>query len=134
MTRSILIAESQPAVRSALRLWIEQQPGLHLTGEVTNGPDLLQAVVARPADVLLLDWSLPGLPIGQLLRLVRFEQPRLRVIAMSGRPEDRRPALAAGADAFACKGDSPHDLLVWLREETRRAGGPDKYGGSSNER
>ncbi|MFO7661095.1 MAG: response regulator transcription factor, partial [Chloroflexota bacterium] len=61
MNRSILIAESQPATRAALRLLIEQQPGWRLAGEAADVTGLLQQVAGGLVDVVLLDWSLPGL-------------------------------------------------------------------------
>jgi CheY-like chemotaxis protein len=37
------------------------------------------------------------------------------VIVLSGRPEVRQAALAAGAEAFVSKADAPQQLLAALR-------------------
>jgi CheY-like chemotaxis protein len=45
--------------------------------------------------------------------------PGLPVIVLSGQPEVRRTALAAGADAFVSKADPPEQLLAALRSANR---------------
>ena len=76
-------------------------------------------------DLVLLDWELPGLSGRQLLRLLRFERPEIRVLVLSGRPEAEEAARAAGADAFVGKGDSTSHLLQVLQElrDSRDRGG-----------
>jgi DNA-binding NarL/FixJ family response regulator len=62
---------------------------------------------------VLLDWELPGLQAANsLLPALRALCPRLSVIALSGKPEARRAALAAGADGFVSKGDPPERLMA----------------------
>jgi len=81
-------------------------------GEAWHARDLLlQAQVVRP-DLVLLDWSLPGLTPTDLLAALRHTCPHVPVIALSGRPEARRVALAAGASEFVCKCDPPELLLA----------------------
>lgn len=111
----ILIADDQPKVRSALRLLLEQEPGLSVIGEIADAQDLLVQAAATCPDLVLLDWELPTHPShSNLIAALRALCPRLRVIALSGRPEARHAALAAGADAFVSKGDPPEGLLAIL--------------------
>jgi DNA-binding NarL/FixJ family response regulator len=133
MSRTILIAESQPAARAALRLLIEQQPGWQPAGEAADVTSLLRQVAGRIMDVVLLDWYLPGLPPVQTIRLLRREQPGLFVAVLSPRSEDRLPALAAGADEFIWKGDSLRRLLSIIRPSEPLAGDQMAGGGSQNE-
>ncbi len=108
----VLLADDQPSVRSALRLVLEQEPDVDVVGEVAEGEQLLAQVgIARP-DLLLLDWELPGLPAADLLAALRALCPGTRVVALSGRPEARGPALETGARAFVSKGDPPERLLA----------------------
>ena len=112
----ILLVDDQSKVRSALRLVLEQQPGVHILGEAVDATGLLDWVKAACPDVVLLDWELPGLPDDDdVLSVLRARCPHLKVIALSGRPEARRAALAAGVDAFVSKGDPPERLLKTLR-------------------
>ena len=108
----ILLADHQSKVRFAMRALLEQRPGLHIVGEATDAENLLaQAEAARP-DVVLLDWRLRDLSPVDLLPALRTVCPGATVIVLSGRPEERRAALDAGADAFVSKTDPPKQLLA----------------------
>jgi CheY-like chemotaxis protein len=72
-------------------------------------------VRATCPDIILLDWELPGLQGGDALSTLRAHRPQLKVIALSGRPEARSAALAAGMNAFVSKGDPPEQLLAAVR-------------------
>ena len=110
----VLLADDQIRVRSALRLLLDQEPGLQVVGEVADATGLLLAATEKAPDLVLLDWELPGLPAAQLLRLLLYERPLLKVIAMSSRPEVAQPALDAGAQAFLSKSEPPERVLSIL--------------------
>jgi DNA-binding NarL/FixJ family response regulator len=108
----ILIADDQPRVRFALRVLLERQPGFEVVGEAVDAEDLLAQVRAACPDLVLLGWELPGLAGVNSLAALRKLCPDLPVVALSGRLEARRTALAAGADTFASKADPPERLLT----------------------
>jgi DNA-binding NarL/FixJ family response regulator len=110
----VLLADDQAKVRSALRLLLEQEQGVSVVGEAAEAGNLLVQVEATRPDLVLLDWELPGLGTNDRLSPLRTLSPRLKVIALSGKPEARRAALNAGADAFVSKGDPPEQLLTAL--------------------
>ena len=111
----ILIADDQQEVRFALRVLLERQPGLTVAGEAIDTPDLLAQTGLACPDLVLLDWELPGLTAHDSLSTLREVCPELLVVALSGRPEARPPALAAGVDAFVSKADPPEALLDAIR-------------------
>ena len=111
----VLLADDEPKVRSALRLLLEQEPGCQVVDEVAEAGELLAQVEVTCPDLLVVDWQLPGLRAPVLLSSLRMLCPRLVVIALSGRPEAREEALAAGADAFISKWDPPGLLLSTFR-------------------
>lgn len=111
----VVLADDQASVRSALRLLLAQEPGMDVVAEAADATALLLAVAATAPDLLLLDWELPGLPAAQLLRLLRFERPMLKVVAMSSRPEAQRAALTEEVDVFVSKSESPQQVLSAIR-------------------
>jgi DNA-binding NarL/FixJ family response regulator len=112
----ILLVDDDPHVRSAVRLLLADEPGVQLVGDRAAAAGLVDAVLGSQADAVLVDWDLPGLRgDGELDRLRRCA-PGCRIIAMSGRPEERQAALHAGAVDFVCKGDAPESLLSALRQ------------------
>jgi DNA-binding NarL/FixJ family response regulator len=111
----VLLADDQVRVRSALRLYLEQESGIQIVGEAADATGLLQAIVEKAPDLVLLDWELPGLPAAQLLRLLRYERPSLKVIAMSSQPEAYQASMAAGVQAFVSKSEPPERVLASIQ-------------------
>lgn len=108
------MADAAAHVRSALRLLLEQHPGVTCVAELATGDGLLSVLESANADVLLVDSHVPEVDLSSLLESLRRAQPRLRIVVLSTRPEERERALAAGADAFVSKGDAPEGLLEGL--------------------
>ncbi len=111
----VLVADDDVHVRSALRLLLEQEADVQVVGESDAVDGLMTQVAASQAGVVLLDWELPGLRSNGLVSQLRSATPKLRLVALSGRPEQRTDALRSGMDAFVCKGDAPEELLDTLR-------------------
>lgn len=111
----ILIADDQQKVRYALRVLLEKQQEVAIVGETNNTDDLWKMIQESNPDVLIVDWLLP---VGFDTSLANYREqcPKLKVIAMSGRPECEADALEAGADAFISKIDPPDRLLAAIKE------------------
>lgn len=110
----VLIADREPNVRQAL--WLVCEEGLHLTvvGEAADASELLTLARTTRPDMLLLDWGLTGSTPADLIQTIRG-RTTLVIIAVGAGMEQRRDALAAGADAFIYKGDPPEKVLALLR-------------------
>jgi DNA-binding NarL/FixJ family response regulator len=123
----VLLADDQEGVRAALRLLLEQESDMEFVGEVADVPSLLDEVSAVQPDLILLDWELPELKSSEdgrrLLSALRQRSPQVQVIALSGKLESGRRALAAGADLFVSKVESPERLLTALRSVRDAADG-----------
>jgi DNA-binding NarL/FixJ family response regulator len=115
-TIHIVLADDQAPLRSALHFWLEQETRLHVVGQATDAASLLRQILETPPDLILLDWELPGMPIGHILPLLHQEIPGAHIIALSSRPEARQAALAAHVDAFVSKGEPPEQLLAAISE------------------
>jgi DNA-binding NarL/FixJ family response regulator len=120
----IFVADDQPEVRSALRLLLEQEPGIDVVGEAGDARTLLEGVLNEEPDVVLLDWELPGVTATQLVPTLKRAYCSLSVIALSGLPESRRTALNAGVDAFVSKVEPPERILQVLLDLAGASLGP----------
>jgi DNA-binding NarL/FixJ family response regulator len=107
----VMVADDQSDVRSALRLMLEEKPGISLVSEAGSSQDLIMRVKADCPDLVLMDWELPGTRGDELLKTLKKVCPGVKVIALSSRPQMRRTALECGADKFVCKSDPPETLL-----------------------
>jgi DNA-binding NarL/FixJ family response regulator len=113
---SVLIADTDPRVRSALRLFLKHMPEVSIAGEVQDIAELVTELRRTHPDILLLDWHLAGDHIRAPILQLRALEPRLKkVVVLSLSAEDREDALAAGADAFVRKGYPSEDLRLALR-------------------
>jgi DNA-binding NarL/FixJ family response regulator len=120
----ILIADNQSNVRFALRTLLEQQPEVQIVAEASNGDALGKYMAISCPDLVLLDWNLPGLPARTRLSALFRACPETVVLVLSGRPEQRGAALAAGADFFVSKADPPEKLMaaIWSATRAERRG------------
>jgi DNA-binding NarL/FixJ family response regulator len=110
----VIIADDQPEVRSALKLLLEEKPGVRVVGEASNSPELLRKVGECSPELILLDWELPDNTPADLISILHTRYPGLSIIALSSRPQMRKVALEAGARDFVCKSDPPEHLLTAL--------------------
>lgn len=84
----IAIADDDPFVRAGLREYLSLSPDFEVVGEAGDGHEALQLVREVPADVLLLDLSMPHLSGLEVLRRVRIEAPALAVVVLSAYARD----------------------------------------------
>jgi two-component system phosphate regulon response regulator PhoB len=113
----VLIADDDDSLRKLIRFSVEV--GDVIIDEASNGISALAIARAHPPDVALLDWMMPGLSGVDVCRALRAdpELARALIVIVTARvlPDDRREALAAGADHFVPKPFSPVALLELVR-------------------
>lgn len=114
MFTKLILADDNPATRSALAFILNQRLGLGIAGEAASMEELLRVLRAAPveAGLLVLDWELPGLSQAGGVAALRALRPNLRIVALSARAGAREEALAAGADAFVSMVEPPEMLLA----------------------
>jgi DNA-binding NarL/FixJ family response regulator len=117
----LCIADDHPVVRAGLRQIIEDEPGMEVVGEAADGNQLLATIGRMPADVLLLDVSMPGPGFLEVLKALKQAQPRLPVLVLSVHPEDQYAvrALRSGAAGYLTKDHSPEELVAAIRKVHR---------------
>ena len=111
----ILIAIHDMGLLSALRMWIGEQAGFTLIGEASDMESLLDQAEETQPDLVLLDWELRGQPGSDLITALHALDSQPKVVVLSVKLGAEETAMAAGADAFAAKGDPPKRLLVVLQ-------------------
>jgi len=118
----IVIADGQASTRVALRLLLQEEPGLEIVGEAADDREALTLLAHTWPDILILDWELPSQPQARLVPSLRALDHSMRIIALSGRPESEAAARDAGVDNFVSKGQPPQALVAAIRD---LAGGTD---------
>lgn len=115
----IVIADRHAEVRSALRLLLENMDSTwSVIAEAADLKALQSCGNLKDADLILLEWSLPGLgssaPAEKVLAL-RNSGLR-RIIALGSCLDEGEPAQTAGVDAFISKIEPPDRMISLLRE------------------
>ena len=111
----VFIADGNSSVRLSLQMYLQQEPGLYVTGMASEAEGLPAQVEASQPDVLLLDSHLPGASMQGLLSDIRGLESPPKIVVLSIKPEDQEPAFSAGADAFISKNAPPEELLEVIR-------------------
>jgi two-component system, OmpR family, alkaline phosphatase synthesis response regulator PhoP len=85
--KTILLVDDEPDIRSVLRMRLERT-GYHVL-EAETGVQALDVVYTAHPDLLVLDWSLPGLSGIEVLKTIRANQASagLIVFMVSGMDE-----------------------------------------------
>jgi DNA-binding NarL/FixJ family response regulator len=115
---TVLIADDHHIVRDGLRRLLTASGDIAVVGEVANGDDVLPALRRAPAQVVLLDISMPGIGFLELLRLIGEQHPKTRVLVLSAHAEEdyAARALRAGAAGYVAKEKSPAELVAAVRK------------------
>jgi DNA-binding response OmpR family regulator len=80
----VLVIEDSPDLRNYLRLALEALG--HAVATAENGRAALSYLARDGVDVMLTDLFMPEMDGIEIISTVRREFPRVRIIAMSGRP------------------------------------------------
>lgn len=109
----VLVADDHAVIREGLRRILEEHADLEVVAEAGTGGELMELLAGSPADVLVLDISMPGPGVFALLERLKAEHPRLRCVVLTVHPADQYAVrvLRAGAAGFLTKEQSS-DLLV----------------------
>ncbi len=109
----VLVADDHQLVRDGLKQILGAAEGIVVAGEAATGDDALALVKANDYDLALLDMSMPGLSGIDLIKRLRIEKPRLRILVLSmhGEQQYAARAIKAGASGYLTK-DSASDHLI----------------------
>src|SRR5512137_975287 len=101
----IILADPHPKSLWALKTALQEKPELEVVGDAVDAESLLALAALHSPGLILLDISLPGKSIEDLITELHACKTRPIVVGMSTEPENGRMMLKAGADAFVSKGE-----------------------------
>jgi len=121
----IVVADDHSLVRSGLVQLLQAEPGLRVIGEAADGLSLLRLLATTPAQLLVLDLSMPGLSGIDLVHRLRTEHPALPILMLTMHVEARLVArmLRAGVAGYVTKDCEP----AILRAAVRKVAGGGRY-------
>jgi two-component system, NarL family, invasion response regulator UvrY len=114
----VLIADDHAVVRLGLKRIVSAEPDMDVVGDAQNADDLLGLARTVPADVVVMDITMPGKSGLEALKELRVEHPRLPVLMLSMHPENQYAvrALKSGAAGYLTKEGAPEELVKAIRK------------------
>jgi DNA-binding NarL/FixJ family response regulator len=113
MTR-VLIADDHALVRDGLRHILQGASGFEVVGEANDSASTVALIRGRPADVLVLDLSMPGRNGVELIKQIKEEEPALRILVLTMHAEQQYAvrAFKAGASGYLTKESASAELVA----------------------
>ena len=117
----ILIADDHPVVRKGLKDIIQATPDMTVSGEASDGQEVLENVRKIDFDVVVLDIAMPGRSGLDILKELKSGKPELPVLILSIHPEEQYAVrvLKAGASGYLTKDSAPDELITAIRKVSR---------------
>lgn len=114
----VLVADDHSIVRDGLKRILAATTDLQVAGEAASGDEALALVRANDYDIAMLDMSMPGLSGIDLIKRLKLEKPKLRILVLSmhGESQYAARALKAGAQGYLNKDSASEALLAALRK------------------
>ncbi|MBI4196162.1 MAG: response regulator transcription factor [Betaproteobacteria bacterium] len=113
----VVLADDHTIVRAGLKELLADLGDIEVVGEATNGHEVMSRVRESEFDVLVLDMSMPGRSGIELIKQVKGEKPRLRILVLSMHSEEQYAvrALKAGASGYLTKESAADQLVAAIR-------------------
>lgn len=114
----VVIADDHTIVREGLKQLLLADPGFAIVGEARDGQEVMNCVRELEFDVLLLDMSMPKKSGIELIKQVKNEKPKLRVLVLSMHEEQQYAtrAIKSGASGYLTKESAPAQLISAIRK------------------
>ncbi|MFL1011447.1 response regulator transcription factor [Flavisericum labens] len=113
---NVVLADDHVLVRDGIRALLEDQTGIVVVDEASNGKEALEIVEQNRPDVLIVDIRMPEMNgievVGEINK--RYKDVKTLVLSMHDSEEYVVQAIQAGADGYLLKGASKEEFLKAL--------------------
>lgn len=109
----IAIVEDDQEIRDSLKLILNATPGYSCSMLYACAEDAVDALIAQPPDVCLMDISLPGISGIECVRLVKEKNQHTEFIMLTAHQDDELvfDSLCAGACGYLTKSTPPARIM-----------------------
>ncbi|MBO9681053.1 MAG: response regulator transcription factor [Flavisolibacter sp.] len=109
----VIIAEDQALYRDGLRMLLQDDAEISITGEAANGLEVMDLVLTKKPDVIITDIEMPQMDGVELTRELQGCYPEIKVVALTAFPDDYLivDMLEAGAKGYLLKSSSREKIV-----------------------
>ena len=115
--KRIAVVDDHPIVRGTLSRVLSADAELQVIGEAGDGESGLKIALAEKPDLIILDLDLPRLDGLSLIRRVRSQDDKIRILVLSAKPEQVMASHTriAGANGYVGKCREVGELLTAVK-------------------
>lgn len=113
----VLLVDDHSLVRRGFRRMLEDDPGIHVVGEASDGHEAVEAVASLHPRVVVMDFALPSMNGAVATRRIRDAHPgtAVLILSMHAEPSYVRTCLDAGANGYLLKNAMDLELVSAVR-------------------
>lgn len=113
----ILVVDDHEIFRRGLRALLEPTSEWEICGEAFDGLDAVEKCRSLTPDIVIMDITMPRLNGLEAARLIKKENPTIRIVIITQHDSSQVQIAAkeAGADAFVTKSSVGNELVAALR-------------------
>ncbi len=110
---NVVLADDHVLVRDGIKALLEDQEGIQVIDEASNGKEALEVIKRNKPHLLIVDIRMPELNGIEVVREVNklYKDVRTLVLSMHDSEEYVVKAIQAGADGYLLKGASKEEFL-----------------------
>ena len=114
----VVIADDHTILREGLRQLLSSAGDMQVVADAADGHEVMARVRSDDFDVLLMDLSMPGKSGIDLIKQVKSEKPKLRILVLSMHEEPQYAvrAIKAGASGYVTKDSATSQLVTAIRK------------------
>ena len=113
----VLLVDDHPLVRERLAEIINREADLIVSGEAEDRQEALDAILAKPPDLVIVDLTLKNSDGLELIKDIRTRWPRMRMLVVSMHDESlyAERVIRAGAMGYITKQEATRKILLAIR-------------------
>lgn len=114
---SVILVDDQPLLRKGFRMVLEEEPGITVVGEASDGAAAVGLARRHHPDVVVLDVRMPGMDGIEATGAILAAEPRSRILILTTFDLDEYAfgALRLGASGFILKDVLPSEFVRAVR-------------------
>jgi NarL family two-component system response regulator LiaR len=117
----VLVVDDHKVVREGMQFLLDQEPGMQVVGQCSDGREAVEAVARLLPSVVLLDLLMPGLDGLSALRRIKAESPATQVVVLTSHTGEEHmfDAIKAGATSYLLKTAGAREVIDAVRAAAR---------------
>jgi DNA-binding NarL/FixJ family response regulator len=114
----LVLADDHAILREGLKQILLAQGDIQIVAEAQDGHEVMKRVRELEFDVLVLDMSMPGKSGVELIKQVKAERPKLRILVLTMHEERQYAvrAIRSGASGYLTKEGASSQLVSAIRK------------------